>query len=343
MIPFPSGIEKNREFLEAYVSAIISNIRIVVLDAAYRIVWVNDRFCALTQYGESELIGRSVTELHLLCHDEIFFKGVYNVISGGVRWSGEVQIQTKFGITYWVKATVLPIKNKRGEVESYLVLNSDITATKTALKEKEAALEQLLQSEARYRALVENQVDMISLCDPRGNRIYVNASFCHFFGKTFDELIGTNVIDLPLLGLPVEVIRQGFKLTPASPEFSGIYELENANRQKFWISGRAKGIFDAQGNLFEILTIGRDVTSLKNAELQKSNYIDDLERIAFMTSHNVRGPIASMLGLIELLRLNAIDTDKWHMALDTFKQCIIDLDLYTREMGAFIYQRQSSS
>jgi signal transduction histidine kinase len=103
-----------------------------------------------------------------------------------------------------------------------------------------------------------------------------------------------------------------------------------------------KGIFDSSGNLYEILTIGRDVTNLKNAELEKSNYIKDLERIAHMTSHNVRGPIASMLGFIELLRMNAIESDQWNNVLHDLKKCIKDLDVYTQELGSFIYQRQSS-
>jgi hypothetical protein len=60
-----------------------------------------------------------------------------------------------------------------------------------------------------------------------------------------------------------------------------------------------------------------------------------------MTSHNVRGPIATMLGLVELLRMNAIHTEQWGEVVNSFKKCIIDLDGYTRQMGAFIYERQS--
>ena len=342
MIPLLQKISKNKAFLEAYVNAIVSNVRIAVLDTKCKILWVNDRFCQLTRYSQQELIGRSIAHLNLVCHDYDFFKIVSETISTGTQWSGEIKTQSKDGLFFWVKTNILPIKNTQGEVESFLVLNSNITDTKKALEEKEVALEKLLQSEARYRALVENQPDLISLCDANGTRMYVNTSYCNFFGKDFDELIGTNFLELPLSGLPGEVAQQVFQLTKEEPEVSGIYQLQNSKRESFWISLRVKGIFDHQGNLFEILTIGRDVTTLKNAELQKSNYIQDLERIAFMTSHNVRGPIATILGLIELLRMNGIGADQSSVVLDSFKKGINDLDMYTRELGAFIYQRQSS-
>lgn len=61
-----------------------------------------------------------------------------------------------------------------------------------------------------------------------------------------------------------------------------------------------------------------------------------------MTSHNVRGPIATMLGFLELMRMNAIESEQWNSVLRDLIRCINDLDHYTRELGNFIYQRQSS-
>jgi PAS domain S-box-containing protein len=342
MIPFLRKLTSDKQLLEAYVETIVSNARIAVLDKHRTIIWVNERFCRLTQYTARELIGQSLENLDLMCIDPVSLEQIFETISSDKKWCGEIRSQAKDGSVFWIKTNILPIKNKCQEIESYLVINSNITATKTALEEKNTALENLMISEARYRALVENQSDLVLLCKADGTRIYVNASYCRFADRTVDELIGTLVQDTPLRGIPQEFIRESLMLTPAHPEVSGVFQLENTAGEKLWISMRVKGIFDTGGNLYEVLTIGRDVTDLKNAELRKGDYIEDLERIAFMTSHNVRGPIATMLGLLELLRLNAIHTDQWNEVLDVFKKCIIDLDVYTREMGAFIYQRQSS-
>jgi len=327
-------------YLGSYAEAIVSNVRIVVLSRHCKIIWVNQRFCELTKYTEDELVGQSIDNLNLVIADSNFFKSTYSIISTGARWSGELKCRKRDDTVFWVKATVLPAKKNTKKIESYLLLISDITPTKTALEEKDIALLKIKQGEARYRALVETQPDFISLCKADGTRIFVNESYCRFYGKTFHELIGTNIKDIPFKGMPRELILST-PLTPSQPEFSGIFQLENAEGQKLWISLRVKGIFDLNGVLEEFLTIGRDVTELKDAEMQKANYIRDLEHIAFMTSHNVRGPISTMLGLLELMRLNAIHTERWEEIVGSFRKCIVDLDTYTREMGAFIYTRQS--
>ena len=329
-------------FLDAYVDAIVSNVRIAVLDKRCAIIWVNERFCDLTKYSHHELIGQPIYKLGLVCLDAKEFGNIFSVISTGREWSGEIKNQAKDGTYFWIKANILPIKNRNNETTSYLIFNSNITATKNALEEKNAALEDLRRSEARYRALVENQSDLISLCKADGTRRFVNSSFCRFIGKKAEELIGTSICDISIKGMPYGFMQRGLSLTTGEPEITGVFELENSVGKKFWISVCLKGIFDAEGKLYEILTIGRNVTDLKNAELRKSDYIADLERIAFMTSHNVRGPIATTLGLIELLKMNAIHTEQWGQVMDSFKKCIYDLDTYTRELSAFIYHRQSS-
>jgi|GEM_PF-5124212 PAS domain S-box-containing protein len=328
-------------YLGAYADAIVSNIRLAVLSQQCRIIWVNEPFCDLTKYKEEELIGQSIVELNLAFGDPNFFRAVFFIISNGAKWSGEIKCKAKDGVVFWVKTTILPIKNSSGKIESYLLLNTNITPTKKALEEKDLALKKITQGEDRYRALVENQSDLISLCLADGTRIYVNDNYCNFFGKSFHELIGTNIQNLPLRGILPEFTQNIFKLSTDQPEASGIFHLENSLGEKLWVSLCIKGIFDSGGRLFEIITIGRDVTDLKNAELQKAKYIRDLEHIAFMTSHNVRGPIATMLGLVELLRMNAIHTEQWGEIVNSFKKCIVDLDGYTREMGAFIYEKQS--
>ena len=70
--------------------------------------------------------------------------------------------------------------------------------------------------------------------------------------------------------------------------------------------------------------------------------VQELQRMAFMTSHNVRAPIAHIQGIFELLRLNAIHTHEWMRLMDLLKQSVENLDNYTRELGAFIYQSQLS-
>ena len=334
-------IFKNPNF-KSYTDAIVSNIRLAVLDTNCVITWVNDKFCKLIKFEEHELVGKSIEELRFVCLHVDHFLAIRTIISSGKAWSGEIKSRTKTGSTLWVKTNILPIMDKEGNVSSYLILSANITATKAALEEKDEVMKTLTRSEARYRALVENQPDLMSLCDANGIRLFVNEKYCEFMGKQQRDLIGTNIVELPFEGLSLETIQKIFQMTPQNNEVSGVFQLENSKGEKVWVSLCVRGIFDAQGKLFEILTIGRDVTDLKTAEIRLSKYVEDLERIAFITSHKVRSPIATMLGLVELLRMNAIHSDQWATVFSSFDKCIHDLDIYSKELGTFVNQRQSA-
>lgn len=294
-------------------------------------------------YDESELLGKPVSELNLICFNSEDFKEIHSIISTGRSWSGEIESCKKDGTVIWLKTNILPIIGKDGKVCSYLILTSDITAIKTAMHQKNLIMANLARSEARYRALVENQRDLMSLCNSAGVRLFVNEKYCEFMGMAEKDLVGTNILELPFGGLSPELVSKVLEMTIQNSEVSGIFRLVNSKGEQVWVSVFVRGIFDSFGNLIEILTIGRDVTELKNAEIELSKYVEDLERIAFITAHKVRAPIASMLGLVELLRLNAIDSDQWGKVFGSFDNCLRHLDLYTQELGAFINLRQSGS
>lgn len=322
-------------FSKDHTSAIVSSIRLAILDRHCLVVWVNEKFCSLTQYTKDDVIGRPLCDLNLVCLAPEDFNSIHEEISGGKTWSGEIKGLTKEGLQIWVSVTILPISNSENCIESYLLFIEDITDTKQAF-------ENLKKHEARYRAVVDNRSDIMSLCRVDGTRTFVNKEFCDFMGKSSEEIVGTNFLDSPLKGLPYQMYQDVFNLTLDNPEISGVFELENAKREKVWMSISFRGIFDAEGRLYEILTIGRDVTELKTGEINKGKYIDELERIAFMTSHKVRAPISELLGFLELLRIHAIHTNEWGNVLGNFKASVEKLDSYTRELGAFIYQSRSS-
>jgi PAS domain S-box-containing protein len=53
-----------------------------------------------------------------------------------------------------------------------------------------------VESEERYRILVENQTDMVVKFDPDGVLLFVSPSYCETFGKSQDDLIGNRFIPL---------------------------------------------------------------------------------------------------------------------------------------------------
>jgi PAS domain S-box-containing protein len=126
--------------------------------------------------------------------------------------------------------------------------------------------EELLRSKERYKALVEQQTEMITRWKPDGSFTYVNDVFCRFFGKRKEELIGKKYIPQ----MPVEDLERFSKffakLDKENPvgHFTHRVILENGDIR--WLRWTDTAIFNDEGKIAEYQTVGRDITSRKNAE-----------------------------------------------------------------------------
>jgi PAS domain S-box-containing protein len=138
-------------------------------------------------------------------------------------------------------------------------MNIDITERKQA----ETALR---QSEERFRAIVEDQTELIVRWKPDGTRTFVNQAYCRFFAKNYDELIGTSFFSLVVEG-DREAIRQKVRaLTPANPVATDVHRSLLPNGEITWQEWRDRGVFDAHGRLVELQSIGRDITERRRAD-----------------------------------------------------------------------------
>ena len=86
------------------------------------------------------------------------------------------------GAYLWFIAS--PLYDTDGHVIGAIESIRDVTAPHKAKDE-------LMASQERYRAVVEDQTEFISRFLPDGTHIFVNEAYCRYFGKTPAEIIGT--------------------------------------------------------------------------------------------------------------------------------------------------------
>lgn len=133
------------------------------------------------------------------------------------------------------------------------------------ITERKRAEDAIALSEARYRSLVETQAEVVSRSDPSGNLSFVNDSYCHTFGISREQALGTDFRstvfpeDLPLILAELDAIKQ--------PPYRKYIEIRNLTPQGVrWFGWDNSSVLDVQGQIVEMQGVGRDITERRRAE-----------------------------------------------------------------------------
>lgn len=236
-----------------------TSAQILVLDSDFRVVEANDNF--FTYFGEKkeDLIGNPIQS------------GIIKGIEGGTLESlarrafetGEVSEEascSREGTTRFLNIKAVPSVFDDGTRGTTLIFE-DIT-------DKRKIEEQLKVSEAKYRAIVEDQTEMVNRFDRNFTILFANRALCVASNLDKEELIGRSILEF----IPKEeqpVVRDNItRLTPENPVGIIEHQVMGKDGGLRWHQWTNRAIFDDQGKILEYQGVGRDITEKKAAESQ---------------------------------------------------------------------------
>ncbi len=154
---------------------------VAITDVKGKIKYVNDKFCQVSKFSRDELIGQDHRVLNSGYHPPEFFQNLWQTISQGKVWQGEIKNKAKDGTYYWVDTTIVPFINDSGKITQYLAVRFDVTSR----KEAEARIQSLLTRAQRLHAiaiLVRNSLDLSTILTNAVRAIYaeIDVDICAF-------------------------------------------------------------------------------------------------------------------------------------------------------------------
>ncbi len=141
----------------------------------------------------------------------------------------------------------------------------------------ERTVEELRESERRYRGLVESGQDLIVRIGPDHRFTFVNDACCRTFGRRREDLLGTQFFpivfpdDLPNTIAALERLKE-------PPHRIHVVERDITAYGIRWIAWEACAILDEEGSVREYQGVGRDVTEFRRLEQELFHAKNELEQ-----------------------------------------------------------------
>jgi len=272
------ALRQAHDELQAIYNAMVDGLLIADAETKH-FVRANPGICAMLGYSEERLLSMSVMDIHPPDKLPRALAAFEDLVRGHARIAEALPILRGDGTIFHADIST-SLLTYRGRL-AVLGIFRDITERARA----EAALR---ASEERYRAVVEDQTEVICRFTADGTLTFVNDVFCRFFGKACNELIGRK---WQALAMPDElpmVERQLLAMSPANP----IAVIENRIRSDRgeirWMQFVYRGFFDPSGRLVEVQAVGRDVTDLKKAQEALAREHRALKRLLQSSDHERR-------------------------------------------------------
>lgn len=293
-------------FVTSLLSAANSESLIAVTDKDGTIVSVNDRFVEVSKYPKEELIGQNHRILKSGFHPPSFYQTLWNTISSGRVWQGEIKNRDKNGEYYWVSTTISPVENLKGQITHYLSLRFLITERKDYQTTQKGLLNILddFTEEKNKSKILSNRFELATDVAKIGvwewntatSKWNANQQFYDIHETSADQLNHKlqGWIDLFHPEDREEIAEKFNHILESSGEINETFKVKLPNGRTKIIHVAAKTEPSSEQTGVKLIGVVLDMTEQAQLDQMKSDFIS-------LASHQLRTPLTAIKWYAEML------------------------------------------
>jgi diguanylate cyclase (GGDEF)-like protein/PAS domain S-box-containing protein len=242
------------------------------------ITYANEKFCEISGYSKSELIGQPHSIVRHPIMPSRVFKELWDTIKSKKAWHGVVTNMRKDGKKYVVDSTIIPILDMDGDIVEFIAIRHDVTEfeeTKDQLSTLNMAMKNRIDELYNMTTSLEEEASIDSLTGA-----FNRTKFEKFFDYEVEKAqLSKNVLSVIILDIDhFKSINDNYGHHVGDDVLKDLVKLITKNLKRIDIFARWGG------EEFVILLPG---TELKNAKILAENIRSKVEEASFSTAGKI--------------------------------------------------------
>jgi PAS domain S-box-containing protein len=340
-------IEEENKKLSDVASLTVNAV--IVSDHEGRVTWVNKGFERMTEYSSNEIIGRKPG--HLLSGpdtDPAVSKFMSECVNNGLGFQVEIMNYSKSCRPYWVNIEARPLHNSQKILTGFMAIEQDITERKK-FEDTLMKRDGQLTLAAQIAKLGYWEYDFFT------DLFTFNDQFYEVFKTTAEAVGGYTMKSARYAQLfvhpdDVEIISQSIQESLQSDQIDFSFKAEHriiySTGEIGFISVHFRSTKDDQGKTIKNFGVNQDITERKQVEIERLALIDslqnknkDLLQFSYIVSHNLRAPIAKVIGLASIIEGESEETKFF---LNKLTEEVTHLDDVVKDINTIVSARKTT-
>lgn len=258
----------------------------------------NDAMLELWGKGRN-VVGKNLKEVLPELEGQPFHDLLRNVfLTGKTYWGNEDQVDLMIDgqlQTGYFNFTYKPLRNEKGEIYGILNMAIDVSEnvnSKLLLKEREK----------HFRQMADLMPEKVTNSDPNGKAVYFNQNWLDYTQMSSEELQDEGWENLIHPGDRKDFDAKWSESLESGSHFEKELRIRNGEGAYLWHLSRAEAVKDDGGMITMWINTNTEIQRLKEEEKRKEDFLK-------MVSHELKTPVTSMKGYVQLL-LTLLKTTK---------------------------------